>query len=53
MVRIWLQEEVKISEVSESSILSYTQDQKLRNLGKFSLQIFAVVVTYDAKTTKN
>ena len=35
-VRIWLQEEVKISEVSEFSILSYTQNQQLGNLGKCS-----------------
>ena len=35
-VRTWLQEEVKISEVSEFSILSYTQNRKLGNLGKCS-----------------
>ena len=31
-----LEEKVKISEVSEFFILSYTQNQKLRNLGKCS-----------------
>ena len=31
------EEKVKISEVSEFSILPYTQNQKLGNLGKFSL----------------
>ena len=30
------EEIVKISEVSEFSILTYTQNQKLGNLGKFS-----------------
>ena len=32
-----LQEEVKISEISQFSILSYNQNRKLRDLGKFSL----------------
>ena len=32
-----LQEEVKISEIFQFSILSYNQNRKLRDLGKFSL----------------
>ena len=39
-VRIWLQEEVKISEVSEFLILSYTQNRKLGNLGLFSHTLY-------------
>ena len=37
MNKVCLQEEVRISEVSEFSILPYTQNRKLGNLGKFSL----------------
>ena len=33
---IFLSQKVKISEFSEFSILPYTQNRKLRNIGKFS-----------------
>ena len=49
-----LEEEVKISEVSEFSILPYTQNRKLGNLGKFSFTSnFERSCNLDAKTTKN
>ena len=46
---------MKISEVSEFSILPYTENRKLiGNLGKvLLLQNLAVVVTKDSKITKN
>ena len=49
-----LEEEVKISEVSEFSILPYTQNRKLGNLGKFSFTSnFERKYNLNAKTTKN
>ena len=41
-----LEEKKKISEMSEFSILPYTQNWKLRNLGKCSFQILTVFVTF-------
>ena len=49
-----LEKKVKISEVSEFSILPYTQNRKLGNLGKFSFTSnFERRCNLDAKTTKN
>ena len=49
-----LVEKVKISKVSEFSILPYTQNRKLRNLGKFSFTSnFERRRNLDAKTTKS
>ena len=49
-----LEEKVKISELSEFSILTYTkiENSKVRE-SVFLLQILTVVVTKVAKTTKN
>ena len=50
-----LEEKWKNSEVSEFSILSYTQNRKVGNLGSESallLRILTVVVTLVAKMTK-
>ena len=47
-------EEVNISEVSEFSILSYTQNRKHENLRKFSVTSnFERGCNLDAKTKKN
>ena len=49
-----LEEKVKISEVCEFSILPYTQNRKLRNLGQLSFTSnFEMSCNLDAKTTKN
>ena len=49
-----LEEKKKISEVSEFSILSYTQNRKLGNLGKFSFPSnHERRCNLDAKTTKS
>ena len=49
-----LQEEVKISEIFQFSILSYNQNRKLRDLGKCSLPSnFGTCCNLSAKTTKN
>ena len=48
-----LEEEVKVSVVSELSILPYTQNRTLENLRKFSFaSSFERVSNLDAKTTK-
>ena len=48
---MWLNKEKNISQVSEFSILAYTQNRKLRILGKFYLLKFLVV--YDTQNQKN
>ena len=49
-----LEEEVKTSEISEFSILPYTQNRKLGNLGKFSFTSnFERSCRLDVKTTKS
>ena len=49
-----LEEEVKTSEISEFSILPYTQNRKLGNLGKFSFTSnFERSCSLDVKTTKS
>ena len=50
---IWFRRKMKISKISEFSILPYTQNRKFGNIGYFFLlQIFAVVETQDLKKTK-
>ena len=51
---MFLEEKVKISELSEFSILTYTkiENSEVRE-SVFLLQILTVVVTKVAKTTKN
>ena len=49
-----LEEKKKISEVSEFSILPYTQNRKLGNLGKFSFtSIFGSIWNSKSKNWKN
>ena len=48
---MWLNKEKNISQVSEFSILAYTQNRKLRILGKFYLRKFLVV--YETQNQKN
>ena len=48
---MWLNKEKNISQVSEFSILAYTQNRKLRILGKFYLLKFLVV--YETQNQKN
>ena len=48
---MWLNKEKNISQVSEFSILAYTQNRKLRILGKFYLLKFLVV--YENQNQKN
>ena len=48
-----LKEKIKISEISEFSILPYTQDRKLGNLGNFFLPwIMTLIIIQDLKIPK-
>ena len=53
--KMWFNnKKIPISEISEFSILSYTQNRKLGNLGKFSFtSIFGSILNSKSKNRKN